>query len=289
MTATQPKLPTMGARLALAGRRFHAWWEGYAFDEAAERAALQAQLPIGGAGRPVQEIVREAVWGAGRCAPGSAAYTMRYGRMLGLPLKANVLVFGADAGGPLEDLDHGTRWKVKGFTHLKSAARGDLNFYGDAMGRMNKSEADGAISLFQLSSDANPSAFAEFAAEFLTPGAKAVFADFAIVRKGARLSKCFPTTRGAMPKTESEYRDALRSAGFVVEEAGDDTAAFLPLITEAWAGWRRAHDAIQSIEDENLRIEMTRAFAEEAGLWAERFEALKSGQLRVLFLRCARR
>ncbi len=291
MTATFAKLPSMSARLALASRRFHAWWEGYAFDEAAERAALQARLPIGGgaSGRPAEEIVAEAIWGAGRLEPGSPAYTMRYARMLGLPVKANVVVFGAGAGGPLNDLDHGTRWKVKGFTRSKSAAGGNLKSYGGAMGRMNKSDADAILSFFQLSGDANPAAFAEFAAEFMDSGAKAVFADFAVVRKGARLSKCFPAGTGASPKTESEYRDALRAAGFVIEEAGDDTAAFMPLVAKAWSGWRRAYDAIRTIEDATLRADMLRAMADHARLWAERYEALKSGQLRILFMRCARR
>lgn len=290
MAAMSAKLPTMGARLALAGRRFHAWWEGYAFDEAAERASLQANLPIGGgggAGRPPHEILAEGIWGAGRLEPGSPAYTMRYGRMLSLPVKASVVVFGAGAGGPLVDLDHGTRWKVTGFTQSGTAAGGNLKPYGEALGRINKSGADGAISFFQLNSDANPAAFAEFAAEFLDSGARAVFTDFAVVRKGARLPRCFPA--GAMPKTESEYRDALRAAGFVIEEAGDDTQAFLPLIAEAWSGWRRAYEAIGAIEDHALRAALLRAMAEQARLWAERYEALKSGQLRVLFMRCTRR
>lgn len=289
MAATSVKLPTMGARLAFAGRRFHAWWEGYAFDEVTERASLQANLPIGGgaSGRPPHEIVSEAIWGAGRLEPGSAAYTMRYARMLSLPVKARAVVFGAGAGGPLDDLDHGTRWKVKGFTHSSSAAGGALKPYGEALGRINKSGADGAISFFQLTSDANPLVFAEFAAEFLDTGAKAVFADFAVVRKGARLPKCFPA--GAMPKTESEYRDALRAAGFVIEEAGDDTPAFLPLIGQAWSSWRRAYDAIGAIEDNVLRAALLRSMSQQAKLWAERYEALKSGQLRVLFMRCTRR
>ncbi len=290
MTATTAKLPGTGARLALASRRFYAWWEGYAFDEAAERAALQARLPIGGAsGRPAREIVAEAIWGAGRLEPGSPTYTMRYARMLGLPVKSSVVIFGAGAGGPLRDLDHGTRWKAKGFTQSSSAVAKNLTPYGEAMGRINKSCADGAISFFQLNGDTNPVVFAEFAAELLDVGAKAVFADFAVVRKGARLPKCFSAGAGTMPKTESEYREILRAAGFVVEEAGDDTPAFLPIIAEAWSNWRRIYDAIGNIDDADLRAEMLRAMAEHARLWAERYEALKSGQLRILFMRCARR
>lgn len=285
------KLPGMQAKLAYASRRFHAWWEGYAFDEVAERAALQAMLPSpgGASGRPVEDIVAEAIWGQGRLEPGSAEWTMRFARMLSLSRKSSAVVFGAGAGGPLHDLLSGTRWKAKGFTHAKGAHAPHLSHYSEAMGRINKAGADGGLSFFQLSRDANPIAFAEFAAELMAPGAKAVFTEFAVVRRGARLSKCFPASHGAGPKTESEYRDALRAAGFVVEEAGDDTLAFLPLIETGWAGWRRAYNAISHIEDIGLRAQMMRALSDHARLWAERFEALKSGQLRVIFLRAAKR
>ena len=62
MTASAAKLPGLRAKLAFAGRKFHAWWEGYAFDEAAERAALQSKFAIGGANAP-EEIIAEAIWG----------------------------------------------------------------------------------------------------------------------------------------------------------------------------------------------------------------------------------
>ena len=291
MSAQAAKLPGVKAKVAFAARRFHAWWEGYAFDPDAEFAALQAMLPIAGGatGRPPKEIVAEAIWGAGRLEPGGPAWTMRYARMLSLPVKANVIVFGAGAGGPLSDLDHGTRWRAKGFTHARSAAGGKLKAYGEAMGRINKADADGAVSFFQLNRDANTLAFAEFAAELLAPDAKIVFTDYAVIRKGARLPKCFPAGEGTTPKTESEYRDVMRTAGFVIEEAGDDTPAFMPMIAKGWAGWRRAYSAIRSIEDARLRADMLRAMSDHARLWAERYEALRSGQLRVLYLRAAKR
>jgi hypothetical protein len=291
MTATAAKLPSMRAKLAFAARRFHAWWEGYAFDEAAELAALQAMFPMAGSpsGRPVEDIVAEAIWGQGRLEPGAPVWTMRYARMLGLPVKAQVIVFGAGMGGPLGDLENGTRWKAQGFTHAKAAERVNLYRYDAAMGRMHKANAQGAISFFQLSQDANPAAFSEFAAELLLPGAKAIFTDYAVVRKGARLPRCFPAISGGSPKTETEYRDALRTAGLIVDEAGDDTQAFLPLIEHGWAGWRRAYEAITHVEDMALRAKMLRAMSVHARLWAERYEALKSGQLRVMFFRASRR
>ncbi len=291
MTANAAKLPSVRARLAFAARRLHAWWEGYAFDEAAELAALQAMLPVAGSpsGRPIEDIVAESIWGHERLEPGSPAWTMRYARMLGLPVKARVVVFGAGMGGPLTDLAHGTRWKAQGFTHAKAAQGPHLRGYDGAMGRMNKARANGALSFFQLSRDANPAAFSEFVAEMLVPDARVVFADYAVVRKGARLPRCFPAVSRGAPKTETEYRDALRAADLVVDEVGDDTAAFLPLIEHGWAGWRQAYTAMTHVEDMALRAKMLHALSAHACLWAERYEALKSGQLRVMFLRASRR
>lgn len=289
MNAATAKLPGMRAKLTFASRRFYAWWEGYAFDPDAERAALQASLTSAGgvSGRPVEDIVAEAIWGAGRLEPGTPAWTMRYARMLQLPVKASVMVFGAGAGAPLDDIDRGTRWKAHGLTHAKNVKRARLGHYSSAVERIHKPDADGALSLFQLTRDASPTVFAEIAAALVQTGAKTVFIDYAVARKGARLPACFPG--GANPKTESDYRAALRSAGFFVDEAGDDTRAFLPLIEQGWTGWRRAYEAISHIEDACLRAEMMCAMRDQAELWAERYEALNSGQLRVMFLRTTRR
>lgn len=283
------KLPGVQAKAAYAARRFYAWWEGYAFDDVAERAALRTKMPMAGlpSGRPASDVVAESIWGAGRLEPGSPVWTMRYARMLGLPVKADVIVFGAGAGGPLSDLSRGTKWKANGLTNATGVSDGNLRSYDQAMERIQKASAEGALSFFQLSSDPNPVAFTEFAAELMLPGSKIVFLDYAVARKGARLPKCFPGA--AAPKTETEYRDALRAGGFVMEEAGDDTLTFMPLIAQGWAGWRRAYDAMTHIEDLQLRADLLRAMSDHARLWAERYEALKSGQLRVLFMRAAKR
>ncbi|GEM_PF-2187985 len=291
MTANAEKLPGLKAKLAFAGRKFNAWWEGYAFDENAERAALQAKFPAAerGSRRPVEEIVGEAIWGEGRLEPGSPAWTMRFARMLSLPVRANVVIFGAGAGAPLSDLKHGTRWKAFGFTHAKNISQGNLRSYDMAMRSTDKSGCAGALSLFELHRDANPSAFAGFASNLLLPGAKAVFVDYATVRKGVRLRSCFPSVHHGAPKTDAEYRAALAGAGFTLEETLDETASFMALIAKGWAGWRQAYTAISQVENGKLRAEMMRAMAANAALWAERFEAMKSGQVRVLCFRATRK
>lgn len=287
MAATATKLPSLRAKFAFAGRKLYAWWEGYAFDEAAERAALQTQFP-GGDARPAEQIVAEAIWGEGRLEPGAPVWTMRLARMLSLPVRANVIVFGAGAGAPLEDLKHGTRWQVTGLTRAKHVAGGALRSYDMAMQRLHKTGAAGALSFFELHRDASPAAFAGLAADLLLPGAKAVFVDFAVARRGARLRSCFPSARHGAPKTEAEYIDALRGAGFSVSDTGDETGAFMQLVAQGWSGWRSAYAGIANLENAPMRAELTRAMAQHAHLWAERFDAMKSGQLRVPCIRATR-
>jgi len=282
MSEQLARQPGLRAQLALAGKRIHAWWEGYAFDDAAARAAAGVDP------RSVDEIVAEAIWGDKRREPGAPAWTMRLARMLSLPLRANVIVFGAGAGAPLDDLRHGTRWKVRGFTRAAHVAHNALHPYDKAMQRMNKASAAGALSFFEMHRDANPSSFAGIAAELLLPGAKAVFIDYAAARRRLRLRSCFPTAKDGAPKTEDEYLNALRDAGFSIVDTQDETTAFAGLITQGWAGWRRVHEAMKNIESQRLRAEMMRALAAHAELWAERCDALKSGHLCVLFTRATR-
>ncbi len=290
MSANRAPLPGLQAQLAFAGRKFHAWWEGYAFDGTAERATLRAQFQVKNASnRTPEDLVAEAIWGNGRLEPGTPAWTLRFARLLSLPVRANVIVFGAGEGAPLSDLKHATRWKLSGLTHAKNVAQGNLRSYDLAMQRVDKAGAAGAISFFELHRDASPASFASFAAELLLPGAKTCFVDYVVARKGARLRSCFPASKNGAPKTEGEYRDALKNAGFSIDDAIDETSAFMPLVAEGWSRWRRAYSGISNIENTPLRIDMMRALAAQAGLWAERYEALKSGQLRVVCFRTTRR
>ncbi|NNE42513.1 MAG: hypothetical protein HKN14_16520 [Marinicaulis sp.] len=286
MGATRNAAANLRAQLAFTGRKFHAWWEGYAFDADAERAALQAYFattvddPRNG-----DEVIAEAIWGKGRLEPGEPAWTMRFARLLSLPVRANVVVFGAGAGGPLDDLKHGTRWKTIGFTRTKSYTDKRLRQYEDALQRLQKGAAGGALSFFELHRDANPEAVAALCAEMVTPGAKVAFVDFAGARRGVRLRSCFPATPKGAIRTEQQYEELFREAGFTLADKTDESAAYLALIEKGWAGWRRAYRAIAAMDDAHKRAEYANALARNAHLWAERYDALKSEQLKVVCFR----
>ncbi|MFQ5563850.1 MAG: hypothetical protein ACE5FO_09820 [Parvularculaceae bacterium] len=294
MRSQPAKLKGIMAHFAYAGRRFNAWWEGFDFDETAERANIAARYNrddhLSDAATAPEYAVSEAIWGEGRLEPGNPAWTLNLARTLALPTRADVMVLGAGAGAPLRDLRNGSKWKVSGLTRAELKLRdGRLRSYEQALQRLNAASADGLISFFELHRDPDPAAFARFAGELMVDGAKAAFVDFTVARKGARLRSCFSPPLSGSPRMMGDYERALRAAGFSVSEAADETAAFLPLIARGWARWKRVYDMIREAADTRRRVELIRMLNILAYQWAERFDALRSGQLQVTRFQATRR
>ncbi len=270
-------------RLALAGRRFNAWWEGFAFDENAERARLLRERTES---QPATRLalhqeVSQSIWGEGRFDPGDAAWTMRHARTLGADLKASVVMLGAGAGGPMRDLKNGTRWKLTGYSRINARIKAlDVSPYETALSRINRAAADAGLCFFELHRDADPAMIAMFAAELVKPNAPFVFVDFTVARKGARLKACFAGPWDGAPRQSDQVSDMLERAGFRVADANDETRAFLPLITRGWARWRSAYTRALRLPA-GERVDYMRALGAYAHLWAERFDAIKTGQLQV--------
>lgn len=270
-------------RLAFESRRFNAWWEGYAFDAAAEKRAIAA---TGDAARqpegPFDQDIAAAIWGEGRLDPGDAAWTMRHARTLGVALKARVVILGAGVGGPVRDLKNGTRWKLSGYSKIREKVKSlDVIPYEAALSRINRASAEGGISFFELHRDADPAMIALFAAELVQPNAPFAFVDFTVARKGARLKACFADPWGGSPRQTDQFAEVLDKSGFRVVDAVDETRAFLPLVARGWSRWRTAYARALDFSDRRARADYLRLLAAYAHLWAERFDAIKAGQLQV--------
>lgn len=270
-------------RLALAGRRFNAWWEGFAFDEAAERAALiREQVQARAISRlPVHQEIPQSIWGEGRFDPGDAAWTMRHARTLGADLKASVVMLGAGAGGPIRDLKNGTRWKLTGYSRIASRIKAlDVAPYETALSRINRAAADAGLCFFELHRDADPAMIAMFAAELVKPNAPFVFVDFTVARKGARLKSCFADPWDGAPRQGDQVAEMLERVGFRVSDTHDETRSFLPLVARGWSRWKDAYTRALSLPT-GERADYLRALSAYAHLWAERSDAIKLGQLQV--------
>ena len=271
-------------RLALAGRRFNAWWEGYAFDEAAEKAYIRSLQAASqeARGLPLHHDIAQSIWGEGRIDPGDAAWTMRHARILGADLKASVVVLGAGAGGPIRDLKNGARWKLTGYARIPEPIKAlDVSPYEAALQRINRAAAGAGLCFFELHRDADPAMIAMFAAELVRPNAPFVFVDFTVARKGARLKSCFADPWDGAPRPADQVAEMLDGAGFRVGDRNDETRAFLPLVRRGWARWRTAYGRALETPKSDQRAARLRALGAYAHLWAERFDAMKTGQLLV--------
>ena len=270
-------------RLKFESRRFNAWWEGYAFDDRAERATIAAEADAARAPEgPFEQDIAQSIWGEGRLDPGDPAWSMRHARTLGVALKAEIVILGAGAGAPVKDLKHGTRWRLSGYSRIPSKIKGlDVIPYEAALTRINRASADGGLCFFELHRDQDPAMIALFAAELVKPNAPVAFVDFTTARRGARLKSCFVEPWGGSPRQADQFAELLEKSGFRVNDTVDETRAFLPLVSRGWAHWRSAYSRALEFSDRRLRADYLHLLAQYAHLWAERFDAIKAGQLQV--------
>ena len=272
-----------GGRLALANRRFNAWWEGFAFDAEAERQRIIAERFGDPAKDDPTARLSTLIWGEGRLDPGDASWTMRHARLLGVSNKANVAVFGAGGGAPLGDLKAGTRWKISGFTAEPGHAdRKGLTSYDVAAARVERASAEGALCFFDLHRQNDPAALAQLIAEHLKPGSPLVVVDFVAPKKSYRLRSCFAAPLGGSAQTIDQLTNELSGSGLRVTDWSDETKIFLPLIAGGWARWRHAWRAASTVQGSVARADYIRSLAALAHIWAERYEALRSNQLQVV-------
>ncbi len=279
------RLRGLGPKVGYLSRRFGAWWEGHEFDPALERRAVL--LGSRGAGRLTAaseqaHFVSEALWGPGRLGPGSPSWTMFLARTLMIEARARVGVFGAERGGALYDLQAGTQWNVSGYTQtVVSMPQIRLHNYSSTRRKQSKASLDGALMLFELHKEPEMKPVLDTMSDMLRPGAKAVIVDFTSLRKDVRLKKAFSNQWPGTLRQAYDLEKAAEQAGMEVSSISNDAKIYLPLIGRGWAGWRYAWQILSDIRDNRQRSLMLNLLTDYASLWAERYDAMRSGQLQV--------
>ena len=284
--STIQRLPGISPKLAYIGRRFHAWWEGFAFDEALERQSILLQHSRPGRALSTisdqADLVAEVIWGAGRIEPGSPAWTLHLARSLMIDTKARVGVLGAGRGAPLNDLKTGTRWQVTGYARRACPYPGvRLNDYSYMRNRHVRADMAGAMILFEAHRESDAAIPFAMMDRLLMPGGKAVAVDFTIPRREVRLNAAFASPWQGNPQPISVLREAAAKVGLEIVSEIDDTPTFIPLIQQGWAGWRAAWQILNGTEDNRLRSSLITLLGAHAMLWAERLEAMQAGYLQV--------
>lgn len=276
--------------ISLAARRFNAWWEGYAFNADDERRRIRLDLGLTREeGLKNIDAMAMALWGAGRLDPGDPAWTLRHARALSLPLKAEIAVLGAGAGAPLSDLRTATRWKLRGYSRFpEQRKRSPLQSYEAASMRLERGVVDGGLCFFELHRERDPVSLSVFAGEISKAGAPFSFVDFAAARRGMRLDSCFRSPLSGSLQTTDQLIKIIEAGGFRVSETVDETRSFIPLIATGWSRWRDAYQLGSQDSDPLARAAFLRTLGQLAHIWAERFDALRAGHLRVVRIQARR-
>lgn len=279
-------LPGLRPKVAYAGKRFNAWWEGYAFDPAYERrATLIRQSRKGmalGTTSDQADLVAETIWGPGRLEPGNVSWMAHISRALMIDTKASVLVYGAGRGGPIQDLRRTAHWSLTGYGRRAST---DMNVrvtsYDRARRRAGRPRFQGGMLLFDLHTDPEPVTLMKMFADMIQPGGKAILVDYSVERRDLRLRGAFQQPWTGLARPVEDYRQAAEQAGFTIGIEIDETSQFMPLVENGWAGWRSAVRMLNEIKDNRERAALMAMFSRYAGLWADRYEAMEAGLLRV--------
>ncbi|MEO0611812.1 MAG: hypothetical protein AAFY83_00645 [Pseudomonadota bacterium] len=280
------RLPGIAPKLSYVGRRFHAWWEGYAFDPYVERRSVLLQHSR--AGRPLAslddqaDLVAEAIWGPGRIEPGSPAWTLHLARSLMIDTHARVAVLGAGRGAPLFDLKTGTRWRTTGYTRRACPAQGvRLIDYSHLRKRAGRNTMDGGMILFEAHRESDVVQPFRLLSDLIGAGGKGVAVDFTVPRREIRLKSAFASPWQGVAHPAATLREAAEKSRFDVIGEVDDTPTFIPLVRQGWAGWRSAWQILNGVADNRQRAGLVTLLGTHANLWAERLEALEAGYLQV--------
>ena len=268
-------LPDLRARMTYAGRRFHAWWEGFAFDAHFERAdivlnhAKIADILVDESA--TASVISELVWGAGHCEPGGPSWSMALARTLPPAAKdKKTLILGANAAIIRHD--------------LRAVFSGPIDIA--ELGVYNLSSAyaeyyDRGLCVFPFYRDEDVAAASAALAGVMASRGRVSLVDFTIAHERTSIPAAFVKPWGGAPSYTGLFGDYLRAADFIIDQTVDETERFMPLIAHGWAGWRHAWQLLRGVSNDHHRAALTAALETYASMWAERYEALRTGQLRV--------
>jgi hypothetical protein len=291
-------------KAALARARFHAWWEGEAFDPmtfaAARRGSVEAvDAAVEGQG-PSEPPPSEApppdprltalqiLWGGHRLMPGEAAEDRLQPARLGLPATGTLAILGPGLAGPVlasAEAHPGTilayEWREEAVPHVRHLLSGlgdrarveslDLDLFA-----VPSDAWDGAWSLDEFSYAPNPSRLAVQIAKGLKPGASVIIECYAVEGRFSA-SSAFASAFAEPHLLEAGALKAVLSiAGLGLEDAEDLTQAHLLAAKE---GFRRLEQALSLMASQGFEAGVAREIAWEAEGWAHRMSALHVGKL----------
>jgi hypothetical protein len=290
-------------KLALARAKFHAWWEGEAFNEEAALAAVEAKLAAQAANDALKDAAEEdlfefewpsrlkaltVLWGQGRLRPGDAAQEAELITRLSIPadgvlaflspgLAAPVIAAASAHAGRIDVFE----WRDESFDALKhgireaklhdrvSIARIDIEAHA-----FKPSEYDGLLSVDDFAYSGYPPHLAQQLMKCLKPGACAI-AEAYVGLPSQTLATAFASSF-AEPQIRA-HGDVIKfftDVGLALDTDDDVTDAFLSL---AKGSFKRLGEGLT--EAGALDVHAAQELAWEAEAWRMRMRLMAQRRL----------
>ncbi len=290
-------------KVALARARFHAWWEGEAFDEAAAQAAIDvtANDDVKDPSDPDEELFDAApfdmparltalgaLWGDGRVRPGDAVSEALEPSRVGIAPEGVLAVLGAGLEAPLAAIAGAHPGKIEAFEWREETF--DALKHGVAKAKLDERiglaridlEAhvfplafyDGVISIDDFAYCGHPPHLALQVVKTLKPGAAAVIECY-VGLKCAEYPTAFASAFAEPQiRAHGDLLQIFSDAGLALQSDEDLTEGFLEL---ARAGFKRLGERLTNAA--KLDVATVQELAWEAEAWRMRMKLMAQRRL----------
>ena len=289
----------VGPRVAIFKRRFHAWWDGYEYIEAAAGEASDAASPPE-SGQPnadrwtAQRIrIAELIWGDGFNFPGGAEAALDLVKPFDLNKDKVLLDLGCGLGGgaraiaktlgaSVEGLEPSATLAAQAAAAAEKAGLGkkvSVKAFDPATGKLPDKRYDAIFARQVVGLVKDKSTVLTALGNCLKPGAHIMIVEVALATAdadGPELQEWRAVEDSApAPPTIELIADALKREKLDIQVAEDIAPAFK---RQVLAGWARLADEIQG---KDVSPEEKLLLARELDLWAKRLAAFESGGLKL--------
>lgn len=285
-------------------QKFRAWWHGTAIDSRAgggaeTRTHLSTPPPRSAATRDdglllLRLMLAELLWGEGRLGPGDDSLIVEPALGLGLTAKKGIAFLGVGLGGAARTLAEKTGVWVEGFeAHRRIAELGAKQCAAHASGskvtvravdpealKLPKGKFSDLVSREALGAVGDKTRLLAEIAGAVKPGGSLLTTEWVALCHplGADESAALglPCAGRSELLSADALADMIKAAGFDISASENMTPLCLPLIAEGWGQLARIVSRFTEASlGKHAFALCLRVIAEEAEIWARRFEACR--------------
>jgi hypothetical protein len=289
------------AKLALAGARLRAWWNGE------DPPALEVVAPaLDENGQPLQPqgeqgedarlplLAAEVLWGSGRSYPSHAEFDGLMASTAGATKDKRAYLFDTGTGAGIDEIIKKTSCRVEAWIESpeqmamlgsylkgnKQAKRTTTHKFDGTPGSLPKGKADAGLFVFQGGDLAKAESLSFCMERILRAESSALWLDFFARTDDEALDAARGPERRQF-LTEDQLTGAWAAAGLMVRADDDWSAQYLDVFTEQWRALSQDWDNRQGTLIKIGGIKAAASAYEQALAWKARADAVRSGRLTV--------